>query len=79
MVILVVFKVFLVVKNLEILIQIVPDVFIYPYSHPYKRAISALGFKGSVHNVTYFRDIHITDATLVRPVYCMSFFTSFLK
>ena len=35
MVILVVFKGFLVVKNLEILIQIVPDSPIYYYERPY--------------------------------------------
>ena len=36
MVILVVFKVFLVIKNLDILIQIVPDSPIYYYSHQIK-------------------------------------------
>ena len=42
MVILVVFKVFQVVKNLEILTQIVPDVSIYPYSYSSKRSLSGV-------------------------------------
>ena len=64
MVILVVFKGFLLVKNLEILIQIVLDSPIYYYSHSGRRTLKLTVSHEEINGINWFWCVHINSGKL---------------